>query len=299
MVGKLLLAGIAAAAVAQSQPTAAPSTGTLRVQWEAEPSDEAGKVQLSLRHRTRNSNSHNSSDYALRDLEGLDPSREGPVRFRMVREAGTLDCSGNVRAGRGSGDCVFAADSGYAAALDQRGIDRPSIQNQYQLALQDVRIALVDELERQGYREPDVDELVALGIHGADLDYLRALDDAGFRADDPDKLVAMRIHGVSPDFIAGLRALGGDYARLDADDLVNMRIHGVSLDFIRELAALGYPAPSAEDLVSMRIHGVTAEFIRGMFEAGYRDITAEQLIQLRIHGVTPEDARQANARIGN
>ena len=75
MWGKLLLAGIAAAAVSVGQAASQPAAGTLAVQWEVQPSDEAGEVQLSLRHRSANSDSHNSSEYPLTALTGLDPSR--------------------------------------------------------------------------------------------------------------------------------------------------------------------------------------------------------------------------------
>src|SRR3712207_5232112 len=93
------------AAKSQGSAAAERSAGTLPVTWEITPADRSGEVQLSLRHRTRNSDSHNSRNYPVSELQGLVPGSDGPVRFRMAREAGTLDCQGEMRAGRGSGRC--------------------------------------------------------------------------------------------------------------------------------------------------------------------------------------------------
>ena len=299
---KLMLMGAAVAslAFAAAAEPLAPTDATLPVQWEISPDDEADSVQLSLRYRRDRSESHNSQSFPLGQLEGLDraqlsSSNQGPVHFRMTREAGILDCEGSAADGRGRGDCLFRANAGFADSLERRGLGRPSLDNQYMLALQDVGTPLVEELERQGYDGTDVDDLVALGIHGADLDYLRALGSLGYRADDADGLVAMRIHGVTPDFIRQMGELG--YRNFDADELVAMRIHGVDPELVRTLASLGYSRLSAEEITAMAIHGVTPQFIREMAEVGYRNLTADQLVQLRIHGVTAEDARQANAAL--
>src|SRR3954454_6776195 len=51
---------------------------------------EAGKVQLSLHHSHKD---QFGQDFALSDLKGLDPhalDSDGPVKFELVREAGTV-----------------------------------------------------------------------------------------------------------------------------------------------------------------------------------------------------------------
>ena len=69
----------------------------------------------------------------------------GPVRFRVPRDAGTLRCDGIVRRGRGTGECTFVANAAFADALAARGIGRPTPDEQFSMALNDIGIAYVDD----------------------------------------------------------------------------------------------------------------------------------------------------------
>lgn len=295
---------IAIAATACAPAGSAQPSGTLPVEWTIAPTEPIGgeaAVQLELSYRERGSSSNNSEPWPLRALEGLGAVElaspaGGAVRFQIVREAGRLDCEGVARRQRGSGDCIFSPDAGFAAALERRGIGRPSLRQQYQLAVQDVGLALVEELARQDYPRPTVDQLVALGIHGADVEFLRGLDGAGYRLGDLDDLVAFRIHGVTPEFIRELAAISPSYARLPADGLVAMRIHGVTPDRVRRYAGLGYRDLGQEQLVAMAIHGVTPDYVGELAELGYGGLGVDQLVAMRIHGVTPDYVRDFKKR---
>jgi hypothetical protein len=323
----LPLGGTAAGGAGVDSPAIRESAAWDRqLSFTVEPSDDAhDRVQLSLRHGDGNRRSHYGRSFARSDLEGLGTA-DGPVRFRIAREAGTIECSGTMRDRRGSGDCRFTPDPGFAAELDRRGIGRPTSEQQFHLAMAGVGRPLLAELDRQGYPRARVQDLVALGIHGADVDYLRGLDGAGYRVGSLDKLVAFRIHGVTPAYIAELAALGGAFRNMAPDRLVEMRIHGVTPGFaramselgyrglgpgelvamrihgvsearVRELAAIGYRDLSADTLTQFAIHGVTPDYIREMAAAGYRDLTAQQLVNLRIHGVRAADAAAINAAV--
>ena len=257
---------------------------------------ERDRVQLSLRYQTRNSNSHYGRTFDRADLQGLG-SADGPVRFRIAREAGSIDCTGMMRDQRGSGECRFTPDEGFAAELANRGIGRAEADELFHLAMAGVGRPLLAELEQQSYPRPTVGQLVALGIHGADLDYLRGLDSAGYRVGNLEQLVAFRIHGVTPAYIAELRSLGGAWANLPAERLVEMRIHGVTPAFAGEMNGLGLRDLGPSQLVALRIHGVTPAYVREMAAAGYRDLTFEQLLALRIHGVRAADAAAINAAL--
>ena len=273
------------------------------------------RVNLSLRHGDGNRQSQYGRTMSLSELEGIGPAGflagdGGPVRFRIAREAGTIECAGVVRGMRGVGDCRFTPDEGFAAELAQRGIGRP----------------VIAELDRQGYPRPSISQLVAIGIHGADLDFLRGLEASGYRLRSLDRLVEFRIHGVTPQYIAEIAALGGDFRQMPPERLVEMRIHGVTPAFaramaelgyrglgpaalvnlrihgvtearVRELAAAGYANLDAETVAQMAIHGVTPAYIREMAAVGYTGLTAQQLINLRIHGVRADDARAINAAL--
>jgi hypothetical protein len=279
--------GAPARAIAQNLP----------IEWTISPRSEAAdSVQLSLSYRTpRGGHSMNSRPRLLSELQGLTPahlaSQGGPAAFRIVRQAGTLDCRGVAGGGRGAGECAFNGNPDFAAQLERRGIGRPTPEQQYQLAMQDVGLDLVAELDRQGYRPITVDKLVAAGIHRVTVPYLRSLAEAGYRPADMNGLIAFRIHRVDADYIRGIEPLNGS-ARFTPDEIVAMRIHRVSAEQARQLAELGYNRLGHKQLMSMAIHRVTPDYIRGLAAAGYRNLAPEQLVSMRIHGVTPEFARR-------
>jgi hypothetical protein len=285
------VAGISTAAAAEEFP----------VEWtiSSRTGETDGMVQLSLNYRApRGGHSMHSSPRLLSDLQGLTAahlaSAGGPAAFRIDREAGTLDCRGVAGAGRGAGECSFRPNTNFAAALERRGIGRPSVQQQYHLAMQGVGMPLVTELERQGYGPLTIDELVSAGIHRVSIPYVRSLADAGYRLDSIDKLISFAIHRVDAEYIRGIEPLNGE-ARFSPDEIISMRIHRVSADQARALAALGYRGLTHRQLMSMAIHRVTPDYIRAMADAGFRDLTPDQLVSMRIHRVTPEFAKEMQA----
>jgi hypothetical protein len=285
-----LLPGLSAAA-AESLP----------IEWTIGPrqGEASDLVQLSLRYHTpRGGRSENSGPRRLSELQGLTAahlaSQGGPAAFRIVREAGTLDCRGVAGGGRGAGECDFQPDANFAAALERRGIGRPSIQQQYQLAMQNVGIELVTELERQGYGPITIDKLVAAGIHRVTVPYVQSLASAGYRLKDMNKLVSFAIHRVDADYIREVEPLNGS-ASFSPDEILSMRIHRVSGAQARELAAIGYRDLTHRQLMNMAIHRVTPDYIKAMAAAGYSRLDPGQLVAMRIHRVTPEFAREMQA----
>ena len=301
MVSKVLIAAAGAIALGWMGAAAAQS---LPIEWTISPSGSAQgaeRVQLALSYRTAgNGHNINSRPHLLSELQGLSAAQlaspqGSPARFRIVREAGTLDCNGVVRQSRGTGECSFLGDAGFAAALERRGIGRPSLKQHYQLMVQNVGTPLIQELDRHGYRRPGIDDLVAAAIHGVTAPYIRSMAEAGYRLGKVEDLVAFRIHGVDADYVREMAALNPPGGRFSPEQLVGMRIHGLSAAKARQYAQLGYSNLSHQDLMSMSIHGVTPDYIRGLAEAGYRGLSAKHLVAMRIHGVTPEYISQMRA----
>src|SRR3954466_13588405 len=208
-------------------------------QWMIERRN-ADSVQFTLRYSSegsRNGNWWNSSwstDTALASLQGLNTtdlnsSAGTNINFRMVRDAGTFECTGWAKNGDASGHWNFAGSPTFAAELKKRGLSTPAPSEQFDMAMSDVTLALVDELKTQGYHL-DLTDLVRAGKHGVTLEYVRGMKNAGYKFDDLEALTKMRDHGVTPKYVQEMAAYG--YKNLSADELRRMRDHGVTPDYL-------------------------------------------------------------------
>ena len=218
------------------------------IRWSAYPADR-GKVQLTLAQGGQK----NNQDWGAQELQGLDARfPNGPLSFRIPRDAGTLACSGTGRGGRGEGTCRFERDAAYFEGLSRRNVTVTSDIIAWQLALFDVKLTLLDELRRQQYATPSAAQLVAAGIFKVDAAFVQALGAAGYRHKTLEDLIPFRIHNVTPEWIAGWRALGYE---LTVAQLTSTRIHNVSPDYARAMMAEVRDRPSVDQFIAMRIHG--------------------------------------------
>ncbi len=290
----LLFAAFSSAAVAQVN-----DRGTFRIHHE--PSRE--RVHLTFQHYENGARRHGSTSFGVRptELRGLTLSQlesyNGPVKFQLVRDAGTFDFDGQVRDGHGTGFFTFSPDSRFPQQLAARGYERPTAEQQYWLALHDVGYAMVDELRAQGYERPAVSYLVVMGMHGVSLDYMKSFSAAGYRVGSTRRLVTLRDHGVTREFIRGLADAG--YKDLSLDDLQKLRDHGVDPDFIAALRRFGFTGLTTGQLLEARDHGVTEDFIEDFRDLGYTNLSLRDFVRMRDHGVTPGFARQlrSNGRL--
>lgn len=246
-----------------------------------------GKVQLTLSRRSSGNEWIHSHTRPLAQLAGLSMAQlgsegGGPVSFRLERDAGTIDCEGVARRFRGTGDCRFAANPGFARELERRGHGSATEEQMFSLALHNVGRPFLDELGRQGYAKAGVGELVRAADHGATLDYLREMGAAGFSVGTLAELIRMRDHGVSARFARELADYGIE--GLSSSEIVRLRDHGVSASFLGELRMLGYGGLSADQVVRLRDHGVSTAFIRKVNASGGGRRSAEELVSLRDRG---------------
>ncbi|MFL5555382.1 MAG: hypothetical protein ACJ78D_06275, partial [Gemmatimonadaceae bacterium] len=174
----MLLATLTSTAIAQGA-----DEGSWRLYYQ--PSRE--RVQLTFEHYENGYRRNGMTSFGVRptELRGLPSSQlssySGPVRFQLVRDAGTFNFEGQLRDGHGTGSFTFSPDSRFPQELASRGYERPTTGQQFWLALHDVGYSMIDELRRQGYERPSVDELVTMGMHGANLAYMKSLSNAGYR----------------------------------------------------------------------------------------------------------------------
>src|SRR2546423_15530266 len=85
-------------------------TGEWKADMRSERSENDGKIHLSF-ERNAGKGHHNEfgSSFDLSDLQGLsrEQTQNGKVSFRLVREAGTVECEGAFVNGKGSGTFRF------------------------------------------------------------------------------------------------------------------------------------------------------------------------------------------------
>ncbi|MGH9160153.1 MAG: M56 family metallopeptidase [Vicinamibacteraceae bacterium] len=253
--------------------------------WEIRPADRKGMVHL----RLVEGDSSSGSTMAIAQLEGLTAAQlggaDGPVQFRLRRDAGTFTFDGVMRRGVGAGTFSFTPDPRFPEELAKRGFARPDAREQYQMARHDVGYAFLDELNAQGYAKLDTSELVRAGQHGVDVAYVKELGALGYRLGSLAPLIELRDHGVTPAFIRGLADQG--YKGLSADDLRQARDHGVTPEYVRAMRDAGYASVPIDELINARDHGVTADFVRELNAAGHGKLPLDQLIAVRDHGVSP------------
>lgn len=277
-------------AAASAQPSA-------RGYFRATPRANAEWVRLELMNSPAHDDAGGAilSDVARAELASLTAEQlaagySGPLRFTLVREAGSFTFDGKVRDGVADGTYTFAADSRYSDALAVAGYERPSEAQQFRLALTGIDMKLVRQIHDLGYAQPTTAELVRMGTHGVNLDYVLSMAPVADRLGTVARLTTLRDHGVDLAYVAELERLG--YTNLSADAMMAMRDHGIDSVYITELADAGYIHLPPAKLIKAREHGVTGDYARAMREAGFSRLTIDELGKLKDHDITAAFAEQ-------
>ena len=161
-------------------------TGT----WEASIKEKSpDKIQLSLERRTDSGGrNQNGTSYSFSELQGLsrEQATNGRVSFRLVRDAGTIECEGTFVNGRGSGTFTFVPNRGYVDAMRSRGFDMEKgwKDNDHQQTLDEkllsaamlnVSIALADDLRSANFPNLDFGDLFKAAIFKIDGKFMYAI----------------------------------------------------------------------------------------------------------------------------
>ncbi len=178
----------------------------------------------------------------------------GSVRFDVVRQEGTLACSGTALGGSASGDFTYVLDPAFAGALARRGVTGA-------LSADAQRDWLLEDADVDGL----VDALAAVSAPAPSFDLLR-------RAFD---------HGVNANYVRSLAAAG---VRVGLDEAVRLADHGVTARYLGGLAQNGYHV-TPDQAVELADHGVTVHYIEHLRQAGYANLSVSELIELADHGV--------------
>ncbi len=263
-------------------------TGEWTASTKAEKPD---KINLSFERRTEKGgrNQHGSS-FAYEDLQGLtrDQAQNGKVSFRMVREAGTIECEGTFVNGKGSGTFRFTSNRSFVDAMKSRRFDfekRSSergndLEDQlFTATTLDVTTALADDLLSANFGQLDVGDLFKAAIFKVDSKFIAEMKATGFPNLGMEDLVKARIFKIDANYVREVRGMG--FENEDFEGLVKFRIFKVTPEFLSQLKGEGFADLSAEDVVKFRIFKIDHEFIREA-RAEEPNITVEQLVQKRI-----------------
>jgi len=252
---------------------------------------DENKLQLSF-SRTTNGNNRNQfgSGFDYADLQGLtrEQTQNGKVSFRIVREAGTVDCDGTFTNGKGSGTFRFTPNMSYVEGMKSRGFDFEKFASKRDDSVEDrllsaalinVTTALADDLKSVGFGNLDVDDLFKAAIFKIDSKFMAEMKATGFPDLKMEDLVQARIFKIDADYVRQVHEMG--FAEKDFESLVKFRIFKVTPEFLSEIKAEGLTDLDAEDIVKLRIFKIGAEYVRRAKQDN-PNVTVEQLVQMKI-----------------
>jgi hypothetical protein len=264
-----------------------PVTGT----WTADTRDhgdkeDAGKIHLSFERRTSRGRNQNGSSFAYSDLQGLSRDTamgDGKANFRLVREAGTVECEGTFINGRGTGTFRFTPDMGFVSAMRSKGFDfeRESIGVKR------------NENDDDDDRDTLSDKLLTAAFLGVTSALADDLNSANFGKLDVGDLFKAAIFKIDGRFMAEMKATG--FPNMQMEDLVKARIFKIDATYIRQIHDMGFDNRDFEGLVKFRIFKVTPEFLNDLKAAGLRDLDSEDIVKCRIFKIDPEFVRKVRA----
>jgi len=260
---------------------------------------DSGKIQVNFEQRSEQGGRHQmGQSYDFADFQGLSRAQVlsgGPVRFSLVREAGTIVCEGTFQNAHGSGTFTFTANQSFVSAMKSRGFDfeedgnkhnwRDSEDRLFAATTLNVTTALADDLASAGFGKLEVGDLFKAAIFKVDSKFMREMKATGFPNLGMEDLVKARIFKIDAEFVRQVTQMG--FAREPFESLVKMQIFKVTPEFIVEMRNEGLTDLAIEDLVKLRIFKIDSAFIRQAKADGV-PLNVERLVQRRI-GVARND----------
>ncbi len=244
--------------------------------WTAEASDSSDKIQLSFEIKRDRGRGVNSQSFSYSDLNGLNSAnaRNGSASFSILRDAGTIQCTGSFNNGHGSGTFIFTPDRNYISAMKSRGFDflrnddddrrDRSGERLFMAAMLNVKVAVADDLRSANFGDLDVDDLFKASIFKIDGAYMAEMKATGF-------------------------------PNLSMEDLVKARIFKIDANYVRNISNAGMPVRKFQDLVKYAIFKVTPEYLGELRNAGLVDLSPADIVKLRIFHVDANDVSEAKA----
>lgn len=249
------------------------------------------KIHLSFERRTeKGGKNQNGSSYSFSDLQGLsrENAQNGKASFRLVREAGTIECEGTFTNGSGSGTFTFTPNRGFIDAMRSRGFDFEKRDSDHDGSIEErlftaatlnVTTALADDLRTANFPNLDVGDLFKAAIFKIDGKFMAEMKATGFPNLSMEDLVKARIFKIDAEYVRKIKDMG--FGTTDFENLVKYSIFKVTPEFLADLKAEGLTNLTAEDVVKCRIFKIDADFIRKA-KGEEPNITIEELVRMKI-----------------
>lgn len=258
---------------------------------ERQDKEDRGKIHISFERSTSKwGHSQNGNSYSYDELQGLsrEQAQNGNVTFRIVREAGIVECSGTFTNGKGSGTFRFTPSAAYVDAMRSRGFDFTKASSRHNdedtdgrlftAALINVTTALADDIHAN-FPNSETEDLFKAAIFKVDSHFMAEMKATGFPNLQMEDLVKARIFKIDADYVRQVHDMGFD--NKDFEDLVKFRIFKVTPEFLAQLRAEGFDKLDPEEVVKFRIFNIDTDFIRKA-KAGNPNVTVEELVQMKI-----------------
>jgi hypothetical protein len=259
--------------------------------WKADSRREKdGKIYISFERRTERGQNQNGSNFDYSDLQGIsrDQAQNGKVSFRLVREAGTIECEGTFIDGKGSGTFTFTANPSFVDAMRTRGFDfeKSALKHDNDLSGRlfaattlNVTTKLADDLLSANFGPLDVEDLFKAAIFKITPEFMTEMKATGFPNLGMEELVKARIFKIDAAYVRDIHDMG--FENNDFEDLVKFRIFKVTPEFLTTLKNEGFTKLSSEEVVKFRIFNIDTDFIRKA-KAEDPNVTVEDLVQMKI-----------------
>jgi hypothetical protein len=269
-------------------------------QWTAEFNRRApGEIQMTYHRRSDMGGfTMSSGGVSLGELQGLSAEAAASARenvaFKVVRQAGTFDCEGYFREGKGAGFWTFIPSQSFVSAMRERGYENPTDEDMLKAALHKLTTNFIDDLKAAGYDRAEFKQLLRAASHNVTMDFIREMQSAGYQNLSLEELVRARNHNVDGRYVKEARAMGFDKQPLEK--LVRLRNHDITQEFINRMRTAGFDGLSIEQLIRLKNHNITPEFVNGIKAEGYADVPPESAIRLKNHEIDREYIRRVKAR---
>ena len=269
-----------------------PAQSILTGDWKAS-IDNNSRLHLNLERRSeKGGRNQMGQTYDFSELQGLTREQAlsgGPVRFSLIREAGTIECEGSFQNGKGSGTFRFTGSQAFVSAMKSRGFDfeKDSDSNDghetedriFTAAALNITTALADDLNSAGFGKLQVGDLFKAAIFKIDSSFMREMKASGYPNMGMEELVKARIFKIDAKFVTEATQMGFDKEPFES--LVKMQIFKVTPAFVAEVRNEGLSNLSVEEIVKLRIFKIDAEFIRKAKADGV-PLKVERLVQRKL-----------------